>query len=148
MKILSLVFYCFMALGCLSAYAREDSDACSKLKGQAYYTCVETREKDALSSMPYKSEQYNKGKLICSICDDIHYSGEFREEQGFGSPYKRRPGEEFTNPHLSDDLQRYRVKYGEHFQIKRCKEQETKKLCHTIKVISAYHARKAKDKKK
>jgi hypothetical protein len=104
-------------------------------------------EKDALSSMRYKSDQYKKARLICSICEDMHSGENFRSRQAFGSLLSGRQGV-FSNQRLSDDLQRYRVAYGEHFQIKRCKEKETKGLCHNVAVISAYHARKVKDKKK
>jgi len=141
--------YFFIAFLCSPAFAQETSDKCLKLKGDAFYACYEKMEKKALGSMPYQSDQYKKSKLICTICDDVHTGSNRRTQQGFGSPFARgRQGTVFTNQRLSDDLQRYRLAYGEHFQIKRCKDKDIKEICHNIEVITEYHKRKAKEKRK
>ena len=122
-----------VAVLCPALVFAGDTGTCKGLKGPALSRC---EEQEALGSMRYGSEEYKKAKLTCAICDDMRRT-DVRPSRA-GRPGRAGSGGSggFVNKKLEDDLLRYRTAYGEHFQVKRCKENETKELCRKYRIAA------------
>ena len=79
------------------------------------------------------SKEHLKAKRMCVICEDLG-----RLDTGPRSP--RRGG--YTNKKLEDDQMRYRIDFGEFFDVNQCKEKAVKDLCTRYRSASGKGSKK------